>query len=165
MKRRRRMGTMPGSFCNDAKTAAFMSPRPSRITRKASLKPSKPSIPRPAFRPTISIRSRISGDTSKKRCSPIVDRITRAGKPSNLSGEEKQAITALESADEGFVHRFRHIIRQLVNIFDYAHSEAHAKLRLQQLRQDIQALGDPHLDKIPQFFDDHWDSHFTNSRS
>ena len=78
-------------------------------------------------------------------------------KPSNLSGEEKQAITALESADEGFVHRFRHIIRQLVHIFDYAHSEAHAKLRLQQLRQDIQALGDPHLEKIPQFFDDHWD--------
>jgi hypothetical protein len=78
-------------------------------------------------------------------------------KPSNVSGEEKQAITARESADEGFVHRFRSIIRQLVNIFDYAHSEAHAKLRLQQLRQDIQALGDPHLDKIPQFFDDHWD--------
>ena len=78
-------------------------------------------------------------------------------KPSNLSGEEKQAITARESADEGFVHRFRHIIRQLVHIFDYAHSEAHAKLRLQQLRQDIHALGDPHLDKIPQFFDDHWD--------
>jgi Transposase len=78
-------------------------------------------------------------------------------KPSNLSGEEKQAITALESADEGFVHSFRNIIRQLVNIFDHAHSEAHAKLRLQQLRQDIHALGDPHLDKIPQFFDDHWD--------
>ena len=78
-------------------------------------------------------------------------------KPSNLSGEEKQAITARESADEGFVHRFRHIIRQLVHIFDYAHSEAHAKLRLQQLRQDIQALGDPHLEKIPPFFDDHWD--------
>src|SRR5499433_2712570 len=78
-------------------------------------------------------------------------------KPGNLSVEEKQAITALESADEGFVHRFRSIIRQLVNIFDHAHSEAHAKLRLQQLRQDIQALGDPHLDKIPQFFDDHWD--------
>src|SRR6266851_8420281 len=73
-------------------------------------------------------------------------------KPSNLSGEEKQAITALESADEGFVHSFRHIIRQLVHIFDYAHSEAHAKLRLQQLRQDIHALGDPHLEKIPQFF-------------
>jgi hypothetical protein len=55
------------------------------------------------------------------------------------------------------VHCFRSIIRQLVHIFDHAHSEAHAKLRLHQLRQDIQALGDPHLDKIPQFFDDHWD--------
>jgi hypothetical protein len=28
---------------------------------------------------------------------------------------------------------------------------------LQQLRQDIHALGDPPLDKIPQFFDAHWD--------
>ncbi len=63
----------------------------------------------------------------------------------------------LESEDEGFVHSFRNIIRQLVNIFDHAHSEAQAKLRLQQLRQDIQALEDHHLDKIPQFFDDHWD--------
>ena len=78
-------------------------------------------------------------------------------KPSNLSVEEKQAITALESEDEGFVQSFRSIIRQLVNIFDHAHSEAHAKLRLQQLRQDIHALGDPQLDKIPQFFDAHWD--------
>jgi hypothetical protein len=78
-------------------------------------------------------------------------------KPSNVSGEEKPAITALESADEGCVHRFRSIIRQLVHIFDYAHREAHAKLRLPQLRQDIQALGDPHLEKIPQFFDAHWE--------
>src|SRR5215471_8320123 len=78
-------------------------------------------------------------------------------KPGNLSAEEKQALAELEREDEGFVHSFRHIIRQLVNIFDHAHSEAHAKLRLQQLRQDIQALGDQHLDKIPQFFDDHWD--------
>jgi Transposase len=78
-------------------------------------------------------------------------------KPSNLSVEEKQAIAELESEDEGFVHRFRSIIRQLVNIFDHAHSEAQAKLRLQQLRKDIQAMADPHLDKIPQFFDDHWD--------
>jgi hypothetical protein len=78
-------------------------------------------------------------------------------KPSNLSVEEKQAIAELESEDEGFVHRFRSIIRQLVNIFDHAHSEAQAKLRLQQLRKDIHAMEDPHLDKIPQFFDDHWD--------
>src|SRR5499433_2233623 len=78
-------------------------------------------------------------------------------KPGNLSVEEKQAITALESRDEGFVHRFRSIIRQLVNIFDHAHSEAQAKLRLQQLRKDIHAMEDPHLEKIPQFFDEHWE--------
>ena len=47
--------------------------------------------------------------------------------------------------------------RQLVNIFDHAHSEAQAQFRLQQLRQDIQALADHQLNKIPQFFDDHWD--------
>ena len=78
-------------------------------------------------------------------------------KPSNLSVEEKQAIAELESEDEGFVHSFRSIIRQLVNIFDQAHSEVQAKLRLQQLRKDIQAMEDHHLDKIPQFFDEHWD--------
>jgi len=78
-------------------------------------------------------------------------------KPSNLSVEEKQAIAELESADEGFVHSFRSLIRQLVNIFDHAHSEAQAKLRLQQLRKDIHALEDPHLAKIPQFFDAHWE--------
>ena len=78
-------------------------------------------------------------------------------KPCNVSVEEKQAITALESEDEGFVHSFRSIIRQLVNIFDHAHSEAQATLRLQQLRKDIQAMDDPHLEKIPQFFDAHWE--------
>jgi hypothetical protein len=78
-------------------------------------------------------------------------------KPGNLSAEDKQALAELEHEDEGFVHRFRNIIRQLVNIFDHAHSEAQAKLRLQQLRKDIQALEDHHLTKIPQFFDDHWE--------
>ena len=61
-------------------------------------------------------------------------------KPTNLSAEEKQAIAELEREDEGFVHRFRSIIRQLVNIFDHSHSEAQAKLRLQQLRNDIRAV-------------------------
>ena len=55
------------------------------------------------------------------------------------------------------MHRFRSIIRQLVHIFDQAHSEAQAKLRLPQLRKDIHAMEDPHLEKIPRFFDDHWD--------
>jgi hypothetical protein len=78
-------------------------------------------------------------------------------KPGNLSAEEKQALAALESEDTGFVPSFRNIIRQLVHIFDHTHSEAQAKLRLQQLRKDIHALEDQHLNKIPQFFDDHWE--------
>ena len=78
-------------------------------------------------------------------------------KPSNLSVEEKQAMTALESEDEGFVHSFRSIIRQLVNLFDHSHSEAQAKLRLQQLRKEIRAVDDAHLEKILTFFDDHWE--------
>ena len=78
-------------------------------------------------------------------------------KPGNVSGEEKQAIAELEREETGFVHCFRNSIRQLVNIFDHAHSEAQAKLRLKQLRQDIDALEDQHLDKILQFFDDHWE--------
>jgi hypothetical protein len=78
-------------------------------------------------------------------------------KPGNLSVEEKQAMTELESEDEGFVHRFRNIIRQLVHLFDHTHSQAQAQLRLQQLRQDIHALADPHLAKIPQCFDAHWE--------
>src|SRR5512145_956956 len=78
-------------------------------------------------------------------------------KPTNFSAEEKQAIAELEREDEGFVHSFRSIIRQLVHIFDHSHSEAQAKLRLQQLRNDIRAVDDDHLEKILTFFDDHWD--------
>ena len=78
-------------------------------------------------------------------------------KPANLSGEEKQAIAKLESEDAGFVHRFRHLIRQLVNIFDHTHSEAQARRRLKQLRQNIHALEDRNLEKILTFFDDHWE--------
>jgi hypothetical protein len=78
-------------------------------------------------------------------------------KPGNFSVEEKQALAELERADEGFVQSFRKIIRQLVHIFDHAHSEAQAKLRLHQLRQDIHVLEDRHLEKILQFLDAHWE--------
>ncbi len=81
-------------------------------------------------------------------------------KPANLSVEEKQAIAELAREDEGFVHSFRSLIRQLVTLFDHSHSEAQAKLRLKQLRKDIQAVEDHHLDKIVQFLDDHWDQAF-----
>jgi len=66
-------------------------------------------------------------------------------------------MTALESEAEGFVHRFRSIIRQLGNIFDHTHREVQATRRLQQLRKDIQAMDDPHLEKLPQFLDEHWE--------
>lgn len=81
-------------------------------------------------------------------------------KPANVSVEEKQAIAELEREDEGFVQSFRSLIRQLATLFDHSHSEAQAKLRLKQLRKDIQAVQDQHLDKIVQFFDDHWDQAF-----
>jgi hypothetical protein len=81
-------------------------------------------------------------------------------KPANLSAEEKQAIADLEHEDDGFVRRFRDIIRQLVTIFDHSHSEAQAKLRLQQLRKDIGATEDDHLEKILHFLDNHWDHAF-----
>ncbi len=78
-------------------------------------------------------------------------------KPTNLSLEEKQTIAELEREDEGFVQRFRRIIRPLVNIFDHAHSEAQAKIKLKQLRQEINAVDDAHLQKMLTFFDDHWE--------
>src|SRR5262249_56413775 len=40
---------------------------------------------------------------------------------------------------------------------DLSYSEAQAKRRLQQLRQDIRAVDNDHLEKILTFFDDHWD--------
>jgi hypothetical protein len=66
-------------------------------------------------------------------------------------------IATLEREDAGFVQSFRHLIRQLVNLFDYTHSEAQARIILKQLRQDINTLEDRHLEKILTFFDDHWD--------
>jgi hypothetical protein len=85
-------------------------------------------------------------------------------KPVNLSNEERKAIEQLEKADEGFVKSFRNIIRQLVNIFDHSHSESQVKLRLKQLRTDIASAEDKHLDKILQFFDDHWNQAFAYLR-
>ena len=81
-------------------------------------------------------------------------------KPANVSVEEKQAMAELERESEGFVHSFRSILRQLVTLFDSSHSEAQAKRRLKQLRKDIQAMEDHHLDTILQFFDDHGDQAF-----
>ena len=78
-------------------------------------------------------------------------------KPPNVSGEDKQALAELEREEAGFVHRFRHLIRPLVHLVDQTHSAAQARIRLQQLRQDINALEDRNLEKILTFFDDHWE--------
>jgi len=75
--------------------------------------------------------------------------------PSNVSGEAQPAMPVLESEEDGFVHRFRRLLRQLVHIFDHAPSAAQAARTLQQLRRDSQALGDQQLAKIAQFCDDH----------
>jgi hypothetical protein len=71
--------------------------------------------------------------------------------------EAKHAMTARASEEEGFVPSCRRMLRQLGQIFAQAHSAAHAQRRLQQLRQDSHALGDPQLEKMPQFFADHWE--------
>ena len=113
----------------------------------------------------LSYRRQIKASGAEKKDEPLLTlakqlwklRWSLLKKPGNLSVEEKQALAELEREDEGFVQSCRNIIRQLVHIFDHAHSEALAKLRLQQLRQDSHALEDHHLEQIPQFFDDHWD--------
>src|SRR5215831_1325111 len=113
----------------------------------------------------LSYRRQIKASGAEKQDEPLLAlakqlwklRWSLLKKPGNLSVEEKQALAELAREDAGFVQSFRTIIRQLVNIFDHAHSEAQAKLRLHQLRQDIQVLEDRHLEKIPQFFDAHWE--------
>ena len=78
-------------------------------------------------------------------------------KPTNVSAEDKQALAELEREDEGVVHSFRNILRQLVHLFDHSHSAAQAKSRLQQLRKDSRAVDADHLPKMLTFLDDHWD--------
>jgi hypothetical protein len=75
--------------------------------------------------------------------------------PRNFSAEAPQAIAEREQVDEGFVHRFRRIIRPLGHIFDHAPSAAQANSSLQQLRQAIRAVDDDHLETMRTVFDDH----------
>ena len=54
----------------------------------------------------------------------------------------------------------RSLLRGVFIIFDHTHSEAQARIRVKQLRQDINALEDRNLEKILTFFDDHWEQAF-----
>ena len=78
-------------------------------------------------------------------------------KPANFSAAEKQAMAALAREEAGFVRSFRSIIRQLVHRFDHSHSAAQAQRRLHQLRSDIRAVDDAHLEKMLTFLDDPWE--------
>jgi hypothetical protein len=113
----------------------------------------------------LSYRRQIKASGAEPKAEPLLAFATPLGKlrwsllkkPGNVSVEETQALAELEGEDAGLVQSCRPIIRQLVHIFDHTHREAQAKLRLHQLRQDRQVLADRHLDKMPRFFDAHWE--------
>jgi len=75
--------------------------------------------------------------------------------PTNGSAEEKQAMAEWARAAEGCGPSCRSIIRQLVHLFDDSPSAAQAQRRLTQLRKDIRAVDDDHLEKMLTFFADH----------
>ena len=77
--------------------------------------------------------------------------------PANVSRKEKQSMAEPEREEEGFGRSFRNLLRPLGHIFAHSHREAPAKLRLPQLRTDIEAVADKNLEKILTVFDHHWD--------
>ena len=78
-------------------------------------------------------------------------------KPSNLSQKEKEQIKRIEKTDSGFVKKFGFVIRQIVNIFDHSNTEAQARIKLKNLKNQINDTENRHLSKISDFFDEHWD--------
>lgn len=84
-------------------------------------------------------------------------RWTLLKKPSNLSKEEKDEIEQIEKKDAGFIKKFRSVVRQIINIFDHSNTEAQAKIKLGNLKNQIEDTENRHLNKIIKFFDDHWD--------
>jgi len=84
-------------------------------------------------------------------------RWTLLKKPSDLSEEEKEKIELLEKKDEGFISKFRSVIRQIVNVFDHSDSEIQAEVRPNSLKNQINSMENSHLNRITKFFSDHWD--------
>ena len=83
-------------------------------------------------------------------------RWTLLKKPSNLSDEEREEIEFLEKRDTGFISKFRSVIKQVVNIFDYSNTEIQAKIKLKNLKDQVDQMENSHLNKICKFFDNHW---------
>ena len=79
-------------------------------------------------------------------------------KPSNLTENEREKIESLEKRDSGFISKFRSIIGQIVNIFDHSNTEIQAKIKLKNLKNQIERLESSYLCKITKFFSDHWDA-------
>src|SRR6266704_577938 len=154
-----------------------MSRRPSRITHKASPKRSKRYGLMPDFRPTISIRSRISGGTSKKLFYPTAGRSRRAVQKKTMStswhGPSSYGKCVGSSSRNPPIYLWRksrplQSWKERMRVLSTASAVLSgswrisstirkAKLKLKQLRQEINAVDDDHLQKILTFFDDHWE--------
>jgi len=78
-------------------------------------------------------------------------------KPSNLSDEERKEIEEIEKKDDGFIAKFRSVICQIINIFDFSNTEVQAEIKYKNLKDQIGKAENSHLDKICKFFDQHWD--------
>jgi len=72
---------------------------------------------------------------------------------------------ALARDEEGFVHRFRSLIRQRVHIFEHVHRQAQAKLTLHQRRQASNAMDDAHLQQMLTCCDDDWEQALRSLRT
>jgi transcriptional regulator of heat shock response len=77
-------------------------------------------------------------------------------KPSNQTAEERSEIEMIEKMDSGFIAKFRSVISQIVNIFDFSNTEKQAEIKLKMLKNQIGKAESSHLDKICDLFDEHW---------
>jgi hypothetical protein len=109
-------------------------------------------------------RNKLKADGQEKQDEEMLElasdlwklRWTLLKKPSNLSEEEQKKIKALEKRDSGFISKFRSVISQIANIFDHSNTETQAEVKLRNLRNQIDRLENDSLNKIAQFFSDHW---------
>lgn len=78
-------------------------------------------------------------------------------KPSNLSDEESKEIEGLEKKGDGFIAKFRSVIGQIMNIFDFSNTEVQAEIKYKNLKDQIEKMENSHMNKICKFFEQHWD--------
>ena len=81
---------------------------------------------------------------------------SRLTKPAHRAVEATQAMAARPREEAGGGPSFRSLLRPRVPLFAQAPREAQAERTLHQRRKASQAMGDHHLEKRPQGFDDPW---------